>query len=176
MIIAEESVTADGASPQRRIEIIRTMIGGQSREEALTELYKAAKSGVRATHLAISVSLNRSSPAELGDLMVRHSEAGTSPCAQTITHMAAPDRCCRLLAKELQRLPGAKELQQLPGAAGFRTGRGCVPVGDGRLSVGLAILFGWCPHRTGPDGVAKAGRHASMCGTVLRGLRGSASL
>lgn len=49
-------------------------------------------------------------------------------------------------------------------------------MGDGRLSVGLAILFGWCPHRTGPDGVAGAGRHASMCGTVLRGRRGSASL
>lgn len=43
LIIAEESVTADGASPQHRIEIIRTVIGGKSREEALTELYKAAK-------------------------------------------------------------------------------------------------------------------------------------
>ncbi len=91
LILAEESVTADGASQQRRIEIIRTVIDGQSREEALTELYKAAKSHMGATRLAISVSLNRFSPAELGDLMVRHSEAGTSPCAQAITHMAAPD-------------------------------------------------------------------------------------
>ncbi|MEH0407371.1 hypothetical protein ACIRVI_00005 [[Kitasatospora] papulosa] len=46
LIIAEESVTTDGASPQRSIEIIRTVIGGKSREEALTELYKAAKSHV----------------------------------------------------------------------------------------------------------------------------------
>ncbi|MFD7068370.1 hypothetical protein ACFV97_14220 [Streptomyces sp. NPDC059913] len=46
LIIAEESVTTDAASPQRRIEIIRTVIGGKSREEALAELYKAAKSHV----------------------------------------------------------------------------------------------------------------------------------
>ncbi|MFJ3616274.1 hypothetical protein [Streptomyces hydrogenans] len=46
LIVAEESVTAEGASPQRHIEIIRTVAGGKSREEALAELYKAAKSHV----------------------------------------------------------------------------------------------------------------------------------
>ncbi|MCX5355877.1 hypothetical protein [Streptomyces mirabilis] len=46
MIIAEETVTADGAASHRQIKVIRPVNGNKSREEALVELHKAAKSHV----------------------------------------------------------------------------------------------------------------------------------
>ncbi|MDN0199905.1 hypothetical protein [Streptomyces sp. S.PNR 29] len=44
LITAEETVTADGAAPHRQIKVIRTV--NKTREEALVELHKAAKSHV----------------------------------------------------------------------------------------------------------------------------------
>ncbi|MEU2060988.1 hypothetical protein [Streptomyces sp. NPDC013455] len=46
LITAEETVIADGAAPHRQIEIIRKVHGNKTREEALVELHKAAKSHV----------------------------------------------------------------------------------------------------------------------------------
>ncbi len=46
LIIAEETVTADGAASHRQTKVIRPVNGNKSREEAFVELYKVAKSHV----------------------------------------------------------------------------------------------------------------------------------
>ncbi|MFF4837292.1 hypothetical protein [Streptomyces sp. NPDC001315] len=46
LIIADETVTADGEAPLRQIKVIKPVPGNKSREEALVELYKTAKNHV----------------------------------------------------------------------------------------------------------------------------------
>ncbi|MDI1453629.1 hypothetical protein NHG22_07340 [Streptomyces sp. ATE26] len=44
LIIAEETVTANGSASHRQVKVVRPVSGNKTREEALVELHKVAKS------------------------------------------------------------------------------------------------------------------------------------
>ncbi|MFC8877201.1 hypothetical protein [Streptomyces ardesiacus] len=43
LILAEETVIAEGSASRRQVKVVRTLKGNKTREEALVELHKEAK-------------------------------------------------------------------------------------------------------------------------------------
>ncbi|MET9830042.1 hypothetical protein ABZ078_12120 [Streptomyces sp. NPDC006385] len=61
LIIAEETVAADGSAAHRQVKVVRPVNGKKTREEALVELHKVARSHTPDALKGISTVVGRDS-------------------------------------------------------------------------------------------------------------------